>query len=126
MKQPTQRSTSGRGWRAVTPSFPDCAGMDDFYAEAHRLIEAKFTAYRESGGTGFCTADYLISEDRGDTVITLRLRLRENGRYAAEKTATHRWRGGYLAPKREHLRIRSFLQYIISKIDPAYKRKMRG
>ena len=97
--------------------------MDDFYAEAHRLIEADFAPYRERGGAGVCVADYFISEERGDTVITLRLRLRENGRCVREKAVVHRWRDGYLAPKRDHPRLRAFLFHIISKIDPAHKRK---
>ena len=123
MERPTMRHTSGRGWRVTTPSFPDCAAADDFYAEAHRLIEAQFCERRGQGGRGMCVADFFAREIGGDTVVTLRLRLRENGHNVAEKTLVHRWRDGQIAPKRTYPRLRAFLRYIISKIALPHKRE---
>ena len=124
--EPTKRYTSGRGWRVTTPSFPGFRAADDFYEKTHRLIEKDFAAIRERGERGFLVADFFASKDGGDTVITLRLRLRENGRYVAEKTLVHRWRGGYIAPKREYPRVRGFVGNIISKIEAPYKRKNKS
>ena len=93
-----ERFSSGRGWRVTTPSFPECAAMDSFYAEAHRLIEADFSTLRERSMRGICAADFAVREDGGTTEVTLRLRLRRDGRWVREKTVVHRWRNGRIAP----------------------------
>ena len=97
-KKPTVRFTQGAGWRVATPSFAYCERMDAFYAEAHRLIEAQFTAERERERRASLAADFTVREDGGELVIALRLRRRELGRVVARKTLVHRWRGGYIAP----------------------------
>ena len=96
---PSVRSTEGGGWRVATPSFPDCGRMDAFYAEAHRLIEAQFTAECERTRRGTFAADFTVQTDGGDIVIALRLRRREFGRVVAKKVVVHRWRDGYIAPR---------------------------
>ena len=98
VSKPSVRFTQGNGWRVTTPSFPDCAVMDEFYAEAHRLTEAQFAAEREKRRRGSFAADFTAREDGGDLVIALCLRVREGGRVTARKTLVHRWRDGYIAP----------------------------
>ena len=117
MERPTVRFTEGGGWRVATPSFADCARMDEFYAEAHRLIEAQFAAWRERTRRGALAADFHVREDGGDIVVALRLRAREGGRVVSKKTVVHRWRGGCIAPRPRRLFI------IISNLREKHKRK---
>ena len=116
---PGVRFTEGGGWRVATPSFPDCGRMDAFYAEAHRLIEAQFTAECERTRRGTFAADFTVQTDGGDIVIALRLRRREFGRVVAKKVVVHRWRGGYIAPKHKSPIT------IISKIRRKHNRKTK-
>ena len=94
---PKERTTSGRRWRVTTPSFPDCAVTDGFYAEAHRLIEAHFASERERGSRALLVADFTATERDGELVIELYLRARENGRTVGGRRVAHVWRGGYIA-----------------------------
>ena len=97
------RHTQAGTRRVSTPSFPDCARMDAFYAAAHRLIEEKFDAERKRRGRGSFSAGYVVEADGADVVVTLLLRARENGRIVSRKAVVHRWRDGYIAPRRRAL-----------------------
>ena len=117
---PKERTTSGRRWRVTTPSFPDFAVMDDFYAEAHRLVEAHFTSERERGSRALLFADFTAAERDGDLVIELYLHARENGRTVGERRVSHVWRGGYVARRRNRL-----FSDIISKFREKHKGKSK-
>lgn len=117
METPHVRFSGGKGWRVSTPSFADCAVMDGFYAEAHRLIEKQFAERSGQGGRVRLAADFTVEDESGDTVIALRLRAREKGRVTARKTVFHRWRDGYIAPGNKSPVT------IISKILQKHKRK---
>ena len=119
---PTPRTSFGNGWRVTTPSFPDCAAMDDFYAEAHRLIEAQFDAAVDRHPRCVCASDFAITQDGDGTLVTLRLRMRENGRVVAKKSVVHRWRDGYIAPPKRTLPLFN----IISKYREKHKRKVEN
>lgn len=125
MENSVKRYSSGRGWRVATPTFPDCAAMDSFYEEAHRLLEEHFSALREGGERSVFVADYFIAE-RGDICeITLRLRRRIDGRYVDERVFLHRWCDGVIAPKRSHSPLRSLICSIIAKNPPRHKGKSK-
>lgn len=123
MDNSEKRCSSGRGWRISTPSFPETASMDSFYADAHRLLEQRFTELHECGEQGIFAADYLIREQNGALEVTLRLRRRINGKYTDERRFSHRWRGGVIASGRSHSPINTLIHFIISKKMRVYKGK---
>lgn len=116
----TVRYTEGNRRRVTTPSFPDCKIMDDFYAEAHRVIEKQFASIAKGSPRLVCVADCSVTEENGDVCVTLRLRIRENGRVVSKKNAVHRWRDGYIAPPERRI----FPFTIISKYREKHKRKV--
>ena len=116
---PKERTTSGRRFRVTTPSFPDCAVMDEFYAEAHRLIEAHFDSERERGSRALLFADFTAAKQDGALVIELYLRARENGRTVGERRVAHVWQDGNIAPGHKSPIT------IISKIVRKHKRKRK-
>ena len=122
MEKPAVRYTEGHRRRVSTPSFPECGRMDDFYAEAHRLIEAQFDAAVDRHPRCVCASDFAITQDGDDTLVTLRLRMRENGRVVAKKSVVHRWRDGYIAPPKRTLPLSN----IISKYREKHKRKVEN
>lgn len=101
------RTSSGAGYRINTPVFPESERMSGFYGEAHRIIEDNFARAREKSVGGMMIADYAVYEDADGIVeVTLRMRMRICGKIAWEKSVSHRWRDGYIAPERRRRKSR--------------------